>query len=523
MAEPQGRERAAPPRVEEWVEMSMPLMGEILVAKGLVTLDEVERALQLQRENGGRFGDCLVSLGVVTEADIDEILKETPDAPRNLKELDVDPMIVLQLMIKGIYLESFETPSQIAEAMRLPNSIINELLKEAVDRKLVEVVGSADSGAGAFSEMRYMLTTHGRSWANESLEQSQYFGPAPVTLESFRYRVGLQKVTNEWVTRENIVQAFSELVIPDRFVDRLGPSINSGQAILIYGPAGNGKTTIAEILGSVFRNVIYIPHCFEVDGQIIKVFDPAVHKPVSEAAAGTVPRLSIQRDHFDRRWVPCQRPLVIAGGELTLDMLDLQFSQVSRFYEAPLHVKALNGIFVIDDFGRQRAEPEDILNRWVMPLNNRVDYLKLHTGKSFQVPFDELVIFSTNMHPNDLMDPAFLRRITYKLETVEPSEDLFRRVFENVARKEDLDLTEEVYNQVLETIRGHGAALAYFHPQFIVSQVLATCKFQGVKPEFTRDNINDAMLNLFVHDTRSEADTQMARSMNLSGAMRKTA
>jgi energy-coupling factor transporter ATP-binding protein EcfA2 len=503
--------------------MAMPLLGEIFIAQGLVTEDEVERALRAQRDEGGRFGDCLISLGIVTEEEINAVLGETPEAPRNLKEMDVDPMILLQLMVKGMYLESFETPSQLSDAMRLPNSVVNELLKEAVDRKLMEVIGSADSSVGAFSEMRYLLTALGRTWANESLEQSQYFGPAPVTLESYRDRVALQRVTNEWVTRQDIVEAFKELVIPERFVDRLGPSINSGSALLIYGPAGNGKTTIAEILGTVFRNVIYIPHCFEVDGQIIKVFDPSVHKPVSEAAAGTVPRLSIQRDHFDRRWVPCQRPLVIAGGELTLDMLDLQFSEVSRFYEAPLHVKALNGIFVIDDFGRQRAEPEDILNRWVMPLNNRVDYLKLHTGKAFQVPFDELIIFSTNMHPNDLMDPAFLRRITYKLETVEPSEELFREVFENVARNHDMELTEETYNQVLETIRGHGAPLAYYHPQFIVNQVLATCKFQGKPPEFNRDNVDDAMLNLFVNDPRPAANADVSRSMNLSGAMRKTA
>ncbi|HSS66323.1 MAG TPA: hypothetical protein VLS27_17975, partial [Gammaproteobacteria bacterium] len=256
--------------------MSMPLLGEILVAKGLVTEDDVARALQHQRENGNRFGECLVELGVVEPEEINDVLRETPEAPRNLRELDVDPMILLQLMVKGIYLESFETPSQITEAMRLPNSVVNELLKEAVDRKLAECIGQVESTVGAFSEMRYMLTSLGRDWANESLEQSQYFGPAPVTLESYCDRVALQKVTNEWVTRDDIEKAFSELVIPDRFVDRLGPSINSGSALLIYGPAGNGKTTIAEILGSVFRNVVYIPHCIEVDGQIIKVFDPAV-------------------------------------------------------------------------------------------------------------------------------------------------------------------------------------------------------------------------------------------------------
>jgi energy-coupling factor transporter ATP-binding protein EcfA2 len=480
------------------------LLGDILVAKGLVTKEDIERALEHQRENGGRFGDCLVALGVVTEEQIDEVVNEVPEAPRNLSEIDVDFMLLLQLMIKGMHVENFETPSQITNAMKLPDAIVNELLVESTERKLVEIVGQADSRGGLLSEMRYQLSQAGREWALESLEQNQYFGPAPVTLESFTNRVMHQRITNEWVTREDIDEAFKELVIPDRFVDRLGPSINSGTAILIYGPAGNGKTTIAEIIGGIFANVIYVPYCFEVDGQIVKLFDPSVHKPINDDdAAGNSPP-SIVREHMDKRWVPCYRPMVITGGELTLDMLDLKFSEISKFYEAPLHIKAINGLFVVDDFGRQRAAPEDILNRWILPLSTRVDYLSLHTGKSFQVPFDELVIFSTNMHPADLMDPAFLRRITYKLETVEPPEDLYRQVFENASEKAGLTLTNEIYQQVLDEVRVNNAPLAYYHPVFIVGQVLASCKFLGIDPQYTSDIVHDAMLNLFIKD-REEA------------------
>ena len=271
--------------------------------------------------------------------------------------------------------------------------------------------------------------------------------------------------------------------------------------------------------------MVYIPHCFEVDGQIIKVFDPSVHKPIKGAGAGDAARPTIHREHQDKRWVPCHRPLVITGGELTLDMLDLKFSTISKFYEAPLQIKALNGIFVIDDFGRQRTAPEDILNRWIMPLNNRVDYLSLHTGKSFQVPFDELVIFSTNMHPNDLMDAAFLRRITYKLETVEPSEELFRLVFDNVARKEGIELSEEIYQQVLDDINANDEPLAYFHPQFIVSQVLSSCKFEGITPQFTPEIVHDAMLNLFVRSESTHADAVKKAKVEIEQArpMHKTA
>ena len=190
--------------------------------------------------------------------------------------------------------------------------------------------------------------------------------------------------------------------------------------------------------------------------------------------------------------------MVITGGELTIEMLDLKYNPIAKFYEAPLHIKALNGTFLIDDFGRQRAKPEDILNRWIVPLNSKVDYLTLHTGKSFTIPFDEIVIFSTNLHPDDLMDPAFQRRIAYKLETVEPAQDVYRKVFDGMARKAGMELTETTFAQVLESIRSNNAPLAYFQPKFIVEQVLAACKFEGVKPHFNNDNVLDALANLFV-------------------------
>jgi hypothetical protein len=302
-----------------------------------------------------------------------------------------------------------------------------------------------------------------------------------------------------------LTEAFEGLVIPDRFLSRLGPAVNSGTAILIYGPAGNGKTTVAEIVGEIFKNVVYVPYCIEADGQIIKIFDPTVHTRIDKAIPEGEEASSLRRENIDKRWVPCYRPMVITGGELTLEMLDLKYNEDAKFYEAPLHIKALNGTFLIDDFGRQKVAPEDILNRWIVPLNSRVDYLNLHTGKSITVPFDELVIFSTNLHPNDLMDPAFQRRIAYKLETVEPPEDLFRKVFEGMAKKAGLELTDETYGQVMDVIRKNEAPLAYFQPKFIVDQVLATCKFEGVEPQFNADNIEDALANLYI----KEADGSM--------------
>ncbi len=477
-------------------------LGNILVAKGLATAEQISNAIEHHRVNGGRIGDSIVAMGIMTKEQIDEVLADAPQAPSSVADTGIDPVFLLELAIKGMYTENLETASQLSEAMKLSTTAINQLLTEAKERKLVESLASAAS-TGSIAEMRLVLTRAGREWATDVMKRGQYFGAAPVSLKDYQDRILRQRVSNELITREKLDAAFQGLVMTDRFVSRLGPAVNSGTAILIYGPAGNGKTTVAEVVGKVFENVIYVPYCVEIDGEIMKVFDPTIHREVPTAAVQKG-ATNLRRSRIDPRWVACYRPMVITGGELTIEMLDLKYNSIAKIYEAPLHIKALNGTFLIDDFGRQRAKPEDILNRWIVPLNSRVDYLTLHTGKSVKIPFDEIVIFSTNMHPDDLMDPAFQRRISYKLETLEPAAELFQKVFEGMAKKAGLELSYEAYKQVLEGIKEAGAPLAYFQPKFIVEQVLASCKFEGIKPQFTKDNLGDALDNLFIKKPQSK-------------------
>jgi len=347
------------------------------------------------------------------------------------------------------------------------------------------------------AEMRFALTGLGRSRALEAMAKSEYAGPAPVPLANFVAQCNAQSIRGEVLTRAMLERVFAKLTLSEELMAKIGPAVNSGQSIMLYGPAGNGKSSIVTAITMAYEDEIYLPYCFEVDNQVITVYDPTVHH-------------GLVRDEFqneglrrstgaDRRYVKCRRPAVVAGGELTLEALNIAYNPTSRTYEAPMQLKAVGGVMVVDDFGRQNHTPQEMINRLIIPLENKVDYLTLQTGRKFEVPFDPLVIFSTNIPPAKLADEAALRRLRYKIEIGPPSDDLYIRIFVNCAHDYGLEIDEEVLAHILFELYPNqpGSQKHAFHPKFLIEQTLSICTFEGVKPELRKDFIDRAWLNLF--------------------------
>ncbi len=475
-------------------------LGEFLVARNVVTEDNVFDALKLQREHGGQLGEHLVNMGVITSEELADALAYFPEPPRSIDDTGLNPTQLLGHTLKLIHTLGLETASELERAIALPGQVCAELVEAIRERELVQMMGSAAlTGQSSSNEIRYGLTARGRDWAMEALESNQYIGPAPVPFDKWIEQIKKQSILTDPINPRSLAESLSHLVLPDGFIDELGPAVNSGRSALIYGPPGNGKTTIAEGVAEAFKSLVFIPHAVEVDGQIIKVYDEALHRRRDENPEAETARTLVKRrtETLDGRWVPCYRPVVVAGGELTLDMLNFVYNETAKFYEAPLHVKAINGVFLIDDFGRQQVEPSDLLNRWIIPLEKRVDYLALVTGQTIQVPFDELLIFSTNLVPDDLMDDAFLRRIPYKIEIGTPSREMYEAIFRAVCRGKKVDLPEDLIPFIYDVYYDHNGKLpSNYQPGFIIDRVIDICRYHGVETELRRDFVLYALGNL---------------------------
>lgn len=472
-------------------------IGDIIVALEVATPADVAKAVEKQRREGGSLGKWLVEMGGTTPEALESAMSVIPQSPSTLAETGVSYSLLLSLLLKILVSVGVETPSEIGEVIKLPPRLVHELLDDAADRQLLDVLGPTEGGL--ITERRYVLNHKGVEWAQTAMRQCSYVGAAPVPLSDFCAQIERQRITNETIRHVDIDRVFGNLVVSEELVAKIGPAINSGRSILLYGPPGNGKTSIAERVGELFGGVVYLPHAFEVDGQIVKVFDPGLHRPVSRRAR---PPQTIHREPIDQRWEACRRPVITVGGELTLEMLDLGYNAEANVYEAPLHIKCLGGVFLIDDFGRQMVTPKALLNRWIVPLESRVDFLKLYSGKSFSLPFDELVIFSTNMSPADLMDAAFLRRIPYKIKIGAPSVADYKEIFRRVAKGNGMDVSEKLIDKIVAEISVKNSfPLASYQPKFILDQVKAATRFSESAEKVEAGHIEMALGNLHTEDT----------------------
>jgi predicted ATPase with chaperone activity len=473
------------------------LLGEKMLEEKVVTRQQLREALGRQRLHGGRLGQNLVALGYLSEDQLGKFFHRTPPAPDSLEETGLTLEFITDLALKHILHMGEFRLADLADRLGLPVALLDESIELLRREKLVEVRSAAQFVKSSF---RFIITETGKVRAGDLLEICRYVGPAPVTLEAYREMVESQSIRNIFVNEKAARAAFAEIVISDQMIRRLGPAISSGAPIFIYGPAGNGKTTIAEAIGNALPETIYIPFTILVGGQIIGVFDPVNHTPVEElplTAASDSP--GEQEPACDRRWVKIRRPVIITGGELTMRMLDLEFNQIAKFYEAPLQMKANNGLFIVDDFGRQQISPQQLLNRWIVNLDRQIDFLSLHTGMKFEIPFDQLVIFATNLEPRALVDEAFLRRMRYKIKIDYPTESEYRKIFQRVCTMNGLVFNGEVCDHLIEHwYRRRGMPLNACHPRDLVGHILDHSRYACQAPVMSREALDQACENYFV-------------------------
>jgi predicted ATPase with chaperone activity len=422
-----------------------------------------------------------------------------PPSPKTLEEVGLPIVVMRDLVLKTLFRKNTNLVTELAKTVCLPVPLAQELIDHARAQGLLEAMGTLGPGGSMSAEMPYQLTESGKARALDALAQSEYFGAMPVPMSVYRAQVERQSIRNIQITRDQLTRAMGDLILPGDLISNLGPAVSSGRSILMYGPPGNGKSSISNGICKAMGDRIYVPRAIEYSGQVIAVYDPIVHNIEEDDVQ---PASTLRRsDRFDRRYVLCRRPTVVTGGELNLSMLDLVYNPTARTYQAPLQLKATGGIFIVDDLGRQQEPPQKLVNRWIVPLEEGRDILALQSGEKFEVPFDTLVVFSTNFHPNEIFDQAALRRIFYKIKVSGPDQEDFLKIFGLVARKRGLQLDEASLVHLLKVhYPSIGGVFANYQPVFLVDQMISICDFEGLPYRMTPELVDRAWSNLFVSD-----------------------
>jgi len=421
-----------------------------------------------------------------------------PPAPKTLEDTGLTIVLMRDVLLKTMFRRNLEEVTALAKVLCLPVPVTQELVDVARTQKLVEATGTLHANSGG--EMGYQLSDAGKARALDALSQSEYYGAMPVPLEVYKGQVKRQSIRNIQMTRGQLTGAMGHLVLPPDLISNLGPAVGSGRSILMYGPPGNGKSSISNGIRDALGDTIFVPRALFYSGQVITVYDPIVHT-LAEEAEDDRHALRVTSNRWDRRYVRCQRPTVITGGELSLDMLDLVYNPTSRTYQAPLQLKSTGGVFIVDDLGRQAEPPQALVNRWIVPLEESKDILALQSGEKFEVPFDTLVIFSTNFHPNEIFDKAALRRIFFKIKIDGPSQSDYLKIFQIVAKARKMPLNEKALIHLIKvkypTIDN---VYANYQPIFLIDQMIAMCEFEGIPNQMTPELIDRAWANMFVKE-----------------------
>lgn len=399
-----------------------------------------------------------------------------PGAPYTLDKIGIDKQVLMDLLLKTIFTIPHFEARWVASRLCLPLVIINELLEQLRVSKLIEALGHQEH-----SGHRYSISSRGRERATYLLDISGYIGPAPVSFEAYATFLQWQYSRLPLVNREKVHQTLKNMVLSEDAIEIAGLALSSSRSLFLSGGAGNGKTTLGRKLHDAMEGEFWLPHCIAVDNYIIRLFDPQCHQRVEGDQSHLV----------DHRWVRIKRPLIVVGGEMTIDSLDLAFHPSMRYYEAPLHVKANGGLFLIDDFGRQHIEPHELLNRWIVLLEHRMDFLTLHTGQKIQMPFLLMLIIATNLNPADVTDPAFLRRIGYRLQMPSPNEAQYRRIFEQYAARYNITVESALLDRLIICYRVKNRELRGCEPRDLIEHVVDLCRFRN-EPL----TINDHLLSL---------------------------
>jgi predicted ATPase with chaperone activity len=460
--------------------------------------------LQEAERNGGSADLRWVGDPPPTEEESEPAVKSryAPAPPKTVEDTGLSAPFLFDLILRTIYNRGRLTGAELAAELRLPFQVINPLLPQMRKQSLIDMVGQKASGMGDAAFEYEIKPPKGQQAVEDALHKTTYIGPAPVPFLDYVEAVGAQTIKQLVVTRRSIQKAFSDLVMTDAVFNEIGPAINSAQSIFLFGYPGNGKTSVAERITRLMGDTICIPYAIEANGQIIQIFDPIVHEPaeseVDSEPAGTMYAL-MKGPSWDRRFVRIKRPTIVVGGELTLGMLDLKYNPVGKFYEAPVHMKANGGIFMIDDFGRQQMRPMDLLNRWIVPLEKKYDYLTTMTGTKIEVPFDQLLIFSTNLDPSQLVDEAFLRRIKFKIEIGNPEEPQWREIWRLVCKARKVAYDDKGIDYLLEKwYRPQNRPFRMCHPRDILDQMISIAKYNMEQVTFSPDLIDAGCMTYFI-------------------------